>query len=305
MKCGREIEADVKSDSFDKIINTANFASFNAYQEYLLEDYRRYLDLLINIAQKANVNYLKLLEEYEDKLDDIDALGDVALIAVSFCDVNFDPNVSKLGNYYFNLINIDQSLSKSEQISSYIHQLSNHLFAEIFEEMLSNSIDMEKDDSLEAFIAYTLGSVDAVLINEVCAYSVCRKFIPKKYLDVSKLNFLFKNMIENNEDVEYLFTLGNTFAEDIFMILNPFISDELIEEIAVQFKKDFGDDFVYESPIIEENRVYSDYAKYSTMFYIIESGISSALTGHFDKDLNMLKEGFEIVNSNRRNSPLL
>lgn len=41
------------------------------------------------------------------------------------------------------------------------------------------------------------------------------------------------------------------------------------------------------------------------MFYIIESGISSALTGHFDKDLNMLKEGFEIVNSNRRNSPLL
>ena len=80
---------------------------------------------------------------------------------------------------------------------------------------------------------------------------------------------------------------------------------ELIEKIAVQFKKDFGDNFVYERPIIEENRVYSDYAKYSTMFYIIESGISSALTGHFDKDLNMLKEGFEIVNSNRRNSPLL
>ena len=37
MKCGKEVEADVKSDSFDKIINTANFASFNAYQEYLLE----------------------------------------------------------------------------------------------------------------------------------------------------------------------------------------------------------------------------------------------------------------------------
>ena len=105
--------------------------------------------------------------------------------------------------------------------------------------------------------------------------------------------------------MEYLFTLGNTFAEDIFMILNPFIDEELIEKIAVQFKKDFGDNFVYERPIIEENRVYSDYAKYSTMFYIIESGISSALTGHFDKDLNMLKEGFEIVNSNRRNSPLL
>ena len=76
---------------------------------------------------------------------------------------------------------------------------------------------MEKDDSLEAFIAYTLGSIDAMLINEVCAYSVCRKFIPKEYLDVSKLNFLFKNLIENNEDVEYLFTLGNTFAEDIFI----------------------------------------------------------------------------------------
>ena len=305
MKCGREIEADVKSDSFDKIINTANFASFNAYQEYLLEDYHRYLDFLINIAQKANMNHLNLLEKCEYNKEDMSALLNLSLIAVSFCDVNFDPDVSKLGNYYFNLINIDQSLLESEQITSYIHQLSNHLFAEIFEELLSNSLDMEKDDSLEAFIAYTLGSIDAMLINEVCAYSVCRKFIPKEYLDVSKLNFLFKNLIENNEDVEYLFTLGNTFAEDIFMILNPFIDEELIEKIAVQFKKDFGDNFVYERPIIEENRVYSDYAKYSTMFYIIESGISSALTGHFDKDLNMLKEGFEIVNSNRRNSPLL
>ena len=280
MKCGREIEANVKSDSFDKIINTANFASFNAYQEYLLEDYHRYLDFLINIAQKANMNHLNLLEKCEDNKEDMSALLELSLIAVSFCDVNFDPDVSKLGNYYFNLINIDQSLLESEQITSYIHQLSNHLFA--------NSLDMEKDDSLEAFVAYTLGSIDAMLINEVCAYSVCRKFIPKEYLDVSKLNFLFKNLIENNEDVEYLFTLGNTFAEDIFMILNPFIDEELIEKIA-----------------IEENRVYSDYAKYSTMFYIIESGISSALTGHFDKDLNMLKEGFEIVNSNRRNSPLL
>lgn len=63
MKCGREIEANVKSDSFDKIINTANFASFNAYQEYLLEDYHRYLDFLINIAQKANMNHLNLLEK--------------------------------------------------------------------------------------------------------------------------------------------------------------------------------------------------------------------------------------------------
>ena len=195
MKCGREIEANVKSDSFDKIINTANFASFNAYQEYLLEDYHRYLDFLINIAQKANMNHLNLLEKCEDNKEDMSALLELSLIAVSFCDVNFDPDVSKLGNYYFNLINIDQSLLESEQITSYIHQLSNHLFAEIFEELLSNSLDMEKDDSLEAFVAYTLGSIDAMLINEVCAYSVCRKFIPKEYLDVSKLNFLFKNLI--------------------------------------------------------------------------------------------------------------
>ena len=131
-----------------------------------------------------------LLEKCEDNKEDMSALLELSLIAVSFCDVNFDPDVSKLGNYYFNLINIDQSLLESEQITSYIHQLSNHLFAEIFEELLSNSLDMEKDDSLEAFIAYTLGSIDAMLINEVCAYSVCRKFIPKEYLDVSKLNLL-------------------------------------------------------------------------------------------------------------------
>ena len=75
MKCGKEVEADVKSDSFDKIINTANFASFNAYQEYLLEDYHRYLDFsfdkIINTANFASFNAYQeyLLEDYHRYLD--------------------------------------------------------------------------------------------------------------------------------------------------------------------------------------------------------------------------------------------
>jgi hypothetical protein len=50
------------------------------------------------------MNHLNLLEKCEDNKEDMRALLELSLIAVSFCDVNFDPDVSKLGNYYFNLI---------------------------------------------------------------------------------------------------------------------------------------------------------------------------------------------------------
>lgn len=117
-----------------------------------------------------------------------------------------------------------------KKIRTIIHELSHFLFSELLEQVMSEILDTDKTDILEAYIFYTLTNVnDFYLMDEYCACTVEGRFVPMGHQDyTSFINSLNRKTFSNDEDIS---TYGNTFVGYIMTIMESFIDEDLIEDI--------------------------------------------------------------------------
>lgn len=261
-----------KLESFNEIINDENLRILEENPLSKME----YAIILKNISQMAH----DYLDDLADEFQNRSTLGKIKLLALSYADVSYKSKGAELGSYSYNRIEVDDRLNDCDIISTLIHELSHHLFNEIFEQMLMYIWEVEKSDALEAYVSFTLGTNPVfVLANEYCAHTVEGRFIPYGYQNYGSFNNMVSenfNLEDDAEIISFALVLGNSIAGDIIRILESFMTSRIRHDIKEVFKNDYIRPPKYDEILLESDEVFSADEKLGHMHIILMSGITIA-----------------------------
>ena len=285
-------------ENFNDIFTNNNFQSL---EELSLEGYNT---IIKNIADMGHYH----LEEYFQNTQkrNLSILDKIKALTQAYCEINYKSSGAELGSYSFNSINVDDRLDEANQIATLIHELSHHLFSEIFEQILMYLWKCDKSDAIEALAWFILiGNPFTQLTNEYCAHTCEGRFVPHGYQNYGSFNNILVNEFNPEKDQKEIglgLVFGNTIARDILKILEEFIDYDLREEIKQQFKKDFTYPPKYDQILLESSEYMSDEVKIENIKFIIKSGYEAAKNKEMEEILNEFKNHFTNINMDWSNS---
>ena len=134
----------------------------------------------------------------------------------------------------------DDRLDDSVQIATIIHELSHYLLFDIVESLMCHIFEVKSTTTLQSFVWYFLILPDIRIMNEYCAHTVEGRFIPYGYQNYASFNSLVENTNIDDEEINDMVVLGNSFANELIVFLEKYIDDELRESIKLQYKKDLN-----------------------------------------------------------------
>ena len=249
--------------------NIHNLKNFNFSQ-------MQFDTIINNIKKTYKTIFDYLIEEYNIDLDTLTTINKILLFSKSFVITDFKEGGGDFGHFEFNEIYIDDRASDALQITTLIHELSHFLLAEILEQIVSELLNTNKTDAVEAFVCYLLvkNNLNA-LIDEYCAHTVEGRFAPLGYQDYGSYERCLSDCLNEytEKHIEIANMIGNTFAHYIKNIMSSFIDEKIRDEIKDEFNK------------INDLPKYSG-LKYETDGLLEWEGFSSAikimLTGNLD-----------------------
>lgn len=254
--------------------------------------------IIENIRTIGKTNLRKIHSDIgKEEYENLDILSKIAIITLAYTDINYKSKGAELGSYTYNLVNIDDRLDNANQISTLIHELSHHLYAEIFEQVLMYIWEVEKTGAIESLVLISQSLAPQFrLSNEYCAHTCEGRFIPHGYQNYSSFNEIINEEFsqEKKEDTDIIKTsiiFGNTIAEDIINILEEFITPELRQEIKLQYKKDMAKPN-YDQILFETDNIFPDEVKISLILMQLECGYEATSQRESDELLNEFEEQF-------------
>lgn len=302
-KCGeflvkKEYLTAKKYENFEDIFTDENY---HALDELSIEGYNT---IIKNIADMGHAHLEKYYENNNPR--NLTILDKIKALTLAYCEINYKSSGAELGSYSFNSIDVDDRLDKSNQISTLIHELSHHLFSEIFEQILMYLWKCEKSDAIESFAWFTIiGSPLVQLTNEYCAHTCEGRFVPHGYQNYGSFNNILMNEFDPKKDQDSIglgLIFGNTIAHDILMILEDFIDYNLREDIKQQFKNDFTYPPGYDQILLETKDYLPDEAKIENIMFILKSGYNAAKDKKMQDILDTFKDKFSNINEDWNNS---
>lgn len=198
-------------------------------------------DIIRNIISTYKKIMDGFIRTYDIDFDRLHLLEKVLLFSKSFVITEYKSvKGTNFGFYGFNEIHIEDRTEVAYEVTTIIHELSHHILSEILEQIVSEVLNTDKTDALEAFVCYILHKdVFNRVIDEYCAHTVEGRFELLGYQDYGSylqlLGEFSKKYSERHLDVAK--TIGNTFAIYIKSIMESFIDDELREKIKDEFKR--------------------------------------------------------------------
>ena len=215
------------------------------------------LKSLDELLTQDNLNLLEnaqfTVNDYHDILDDIlnesmenlvlnqnlSPLENVKRIALQHVNIYYSEVGVSSGYYIYNKIYLNNKLPEALQIVTLIHELSHHIYAEIFEKWLYKLFNIQKPFIVESIVMFMLNnSIENRIADEYLSYIVEGRFTPpecQNYLSFIQL------LIELGLDVESskgYFIFAHEISHDIDNILKPIITEQLRSSINEQFIKD-------------------------------------------------------------------
>ena len=249
----------------------------------------------------GHYNLAKFIQSEQIDMNSLNTLEKISIIALAFSKIGYKSKGAELGSYSFNHILIDDRLFDSNKISTLIHELSHHIFSEIFEQTLMYVWECEKSDAIEALAWFTLITNPLTsLSNEYCAHTCEGRFIPFGYQNYGSFNKILKENFNPEKDqqaVNFALVFGNTISIDIITILESFIDVNLREEIKEEFKNDYSIPPNYEQILLETNESMPDEVKVDNIIAILTSGFEAAQDKNAHEILESFKETFTDINS--------
>lgn len=215
-----------KITSFNELFTEENYKKLeNTY--ITLEIYESILGEINRIAKD---NYI--YDENKTTLENIYNLAD------QYTTLYTKHKGVALGYYISNEIFIDQRLPDSEQISTIIHELTHHIYAEILEQILIYSLNVEKSQYLEAFVAFAIYPPIEKFLNEYIAHTTEGQFVLHGCQNYgSFINLMNEHHIIPEEN-QQIIALGRTISNDITQILENYIDEKLRKNIIKQYTID-------------------------------------------------------------------
>lgn len=213
--------------SLDELLTQENLTLLENAQ-FTVNDYKEILDDILN-------------ESLENLLLDqnLSPLENVKRIALQHVNIYYSDIEISSGYYIYNKIYLNNKLPEALQIVTLIHELSHHIYAEIFEKWLYKLFNIQKPNIVESIVMFMLNnSIENRIADEYISYIVEGRFTPpecQNYLSFIQL------LIELGIDVESskgYFIFAHEISHDIDDLLKPIITDELRSSINEQFIKD-------------------------------------------------------------------
>ena len=221
------IHSDKAINSLDELLTKDNLTHI-AKAQFSVDDYH----VILKEIYDESVENLVLDEN-------ISPLENVKRIASQHVNIYFSEKEISSGYYIYNKIYLNNNLSQAQQIVTIIHELTHHIYAEIFEKWLYKLFNIQKKYLVESVVMFMLNnSIENRVADEYLSYIVEGRFTPHECQNY--LSFL-QLLIELNIDVESskeFFIFAHEISHDIDDVLKPIISDELKVSIARQFEVD-------------------------------------------------------------------
>ena len=299
-KCGEFLLKDEffeakKEEKFEDIFTEKNF---NALNEITIEGYHT---VIINIINQGITNLNNYIRMNNINFDNLSILNKIGIITSAYVNIHSKSIGSTLGFYSYNRVQIDDRMYDSQQIATFIHELSHHIFSEILEQLLMYVWECGKSDAIEAFAWFTLiRSKENSLANEFCAHTCEGRFIPYGYQNYGSYSQILNNYFdqEREQDIIQHYTFfGNTIAKDIIFILEKFIGPNLREEIKEQFKKDNLTVMINNQILNENEKVFPEEDTINIIIKILSEGFQEAKNKDMYATLENYKHEFADANT--------
>ncbi len=282
------------------------------------QNYTNKLDNMVTFVSSENIELLKtkkftrdvyytilegvISEGLKNKTISGDIFTKIKQFAECFVNISFKSEGEEHGTYVFNSVQIDARLNTSRKIGAFIHELAHHFLSEIFEQALMYIYDSVKTDTIEAFAWYSISQKpEWLLMNEYCAHTVECYFMPYEGFNYESFNKVIRENFnpDDSKDLERIkkaAVIGNTFAQDIIYMLNKFFTDDLKNEINLQYLKDnlmfaryFGTEYL-------TNERYVDEYKFDLINMILNDAILDVKLNLSYSQLFYFKNSFKNVN---------
>lgn len=258
------------------------------------------IELLAN-AEISNEFYAEILSDIFIKADYIDIWGNTTKEKILNLATIFTPCKPKARGYergYIFLGNgifYDDRLADSVQIATIIHELGHFFLYSIIERLLCHIFKVKSSTTLQSFVWYFLTRFEFKIMNEYCAHTVEGRFIPYGYQNYGSFNVLVENINFDEESLDSMITLGNSFANEIIVFLENYIDDDLRNEIKLQYRKDQAQP-TYESIFKETDKCFPLELKNSLLIRLLADILSEVSKNSEElKELESIKEGIELI----------
>ncbi|MBE6501308.1 MAG: zinc ribbon domain-containing protein [Methanobrevibacter thaueri] len=254
---------------------------------------------LLQNAQISDEQYHQILSTIFIRADYFDVWGDtvknkILNLASVFTECNPKARGYERGFIFVgNGIYYDDRLEDSIQIATIIHELAHFLLFTIIESLLCHILKVNSSSTLQSFVWYFLTRPEFKIMNEYCAHTVEGRFIPYGHQNYGSFNVLAESYGFDDESLDSMIILGNSFANEIIVYLEKYIDEELRNEIKLQYKKDLIQP-TYESIFKETTNSFSLDVKNSILLKTLYDVLKEVLDNEDISELESIRESIEL-----------
>jgi len=171
--------------------------------------------------------------------DSLTPLENMKNITKQHVNIYFSDKNNTSGYYIYNKLYLNPNQPESQQIVTLIHELTHHIYAEIFEKALDKIFNVENYKLIESFVMFMLNnSIENRIADEYLSYIVEGRFTPDCYHNyLPFIQLLIEYGIDVEKSKDY-FIFAHEVSHDIDDIFRCVITDNLQEAINNQFVKD-------------------------------------------------------------------
>ena len=292
--CG-EIHSDAATHCV-KCNNQLNPISIDDF-DILFNDFNQ------NLLANANVDdseYLELLSNIFVRADYIDIWGETTKNKILNLASIFTECKPKSRGYERGFIFLgtcifyEDRLADSVQIATIIHELAHYFLFNIIESLLCDILKVKPSSVIQSFVWYFLMFPEFKIMSEYCAHTVEGRFIPYGYQNYGSFNSLVENCGFDEESLQTMIKLGNSFANEIIVYLEKYIDDDLRNEIKLQYRKDLTPP-TNESILSETDDCFSITLKNKLLISMLGDVLKEVSNDKgARKELESIKEGIEL-----------
>ena len=292
--CG-EINSDAATHCV-KCNNQLNPISIDDF-DILFNDFNQ------NLLANANVDdseYLELLSNIFVRADYIDIWGETTKNKILNLASIFTECKPKSRGYERGFIFLgtcifyEDRLADSVQIATIIHELAHYFLFNIIESLLCDILKVKPSSVIQSFVWYFLMFPEFKIMSEYCAHTVEGRFIPYGYQNYGSFNSLVENCGFDEESLQTMIKLGNSFANEIIVYLEKYIDDDLRNEIKLQYRKDLTPP-TNESILSETDDCFSITLKNKLLISMLGDVLKEVSNDKgARKELESIKDGIEL-----------
>ena len=192
-----------------------------------------------------------------------------------------------------NCIYYDDRLDDSVQIATIIHELAHYFLFCIIESLLCNIFKIRTSPTLQSFVWYFLTLPEFQIMNEYCAHTVEGRFIPFGYQNYGSFNVLVESLEISQDDLNSMVKMGSSYAHEIIVYLERFITEELRQDIKLQYRKDQAQPN-YESMLLETNDAFMVDIKNSIILKVLYDVFIEASDENVIMELVNMRKGINL-----------